>query len=56
MTKKLWKFNFQTLTNNNVKSEGKFEGYRIRAVHCLRNGSVLAADTHNRCLQQLDFR
>uniref|UniRef100_A0A915PSG6 WD repeat-containing protein 26 n=1 Tax=Setaria digitata TaxID=48799 RepID=A0A915PSG6_9BILA len=37
-----------TLSKNNVKSEGKFEGYRIRAVHCLRNGSVLAADTHNR--------
>ncbi|MCP9266345.1 hypothetical protein DINM_021878 [Dirofilaria immitis] len=37
-----------TLSKNSVKSEGKFEGYRIRAVHCLRNGSVLAADTHNR--------
>ncbi|VDK65968.1 unnamed protein product [Onchocerca ochengi] len=36
------------LSKNSVKSEGKFEGYRIRAVHCLRNGSVLAADTHNR--------
>ncbi|VDM95941.1 unnamed protein product [Thelazia callipaeda] len=37
-----------TLTKNNARSDGKFEGYRIRALHCLRNGSVLAADTHNR--------
>lgn len=35
-----------------MKPDGKFEGYRIRAVHCLSDGSVLAADTHYRHVVQ----
>ncbi|VDD90627.1 unnamed protein product [Enterobius vermicularis] len=30
------------------KISGRFEGYRIRALHCCKDGTVLAADTHNR--------
>lgn len=36
------------ISQNSMKASGKFEGYRIRAVHCLRDGTVIAADTHNR--------
>ncbi|VDN23697.1 unnamed protein product [Gongylonema pulchrum] len=36
------------LSKDGAKTDGKFEGYRIRAVHCLQDGAVLAADTHNR--------
>uniref|UniRef100_A0A915BZK0 LisH domain-containing protein n=1 Tax=Parascaris univalens TaxID=6257 RepID=A0A915BZK0_PARUN len=36
------------LSDNSAKPSGKFEGYRIRAIHCLKNGTVVAADTHNR--------
>ncbi|KHN85061.1 WD repeat-containing protein 26 -like protein [Toxocara canis] len=36
------------LSDNSAKPSGKFEGYRIRAIHCLKNGNVIAADTHNR--------
>uniref|UniRef100_A0A0N5AHY7 LisH domain-containing protein n=1 Tax=Syphacia muris TaxID=451379 RepID=A0A0N5AHY7_9BILA len=36
------------LSQDANKIVGKFDGYRIRALYCCKDGSVLAADTHNR--------
>lgn len=36
------------LSQDSHKINGRFEGYRIRALHCFKDGTVFAADTHYR--------